>query len=113
MIIIDWANEFPSPVTITDTNGDIIYMNDKSIEEFKDNGGENLIGTNLRDCHNPVSNRIIDDIKSTHRPNTYIVEKSGQRKLIHQSPYFENKQYAGLVEISILLPDNMNEIKRD
>ena len=48
---IDWLNEIENEVTISDTEGIIIYMNKKSIHNFSKYGGENLIGSSLYDCH--------------------------------------------------------------
>lgn len=107
MKIFDWASELPSAVTITNKDGVIIYMNKKAIDTFKNDGGIELIGKNLFDCHNDNSNRIITNIIESTEPNIYTIEKKGQKKMIYQSPYFEDGVYAGLVEISIVLPNEM------
>jgi hypothetical protein len=39
--------------------------------------------------------------------NAYTIEKRGVRKLIYQTPWYENGEVAGLVEYSIVLPENM------
>ena len=109
----DWSKEFPIPVTLTDAEGNIIYMNDKSGEIFKDDGGRTLIGRNLKDCHNENSNRIIDSIMIDHEPNCYTIEKKGKKKLIYQAPYFKNGEFAGLAELSIELPPDMPHFNRD
>ena len=75
-------NEFPSAVTITDENAIIFYMNKKSISTFEKDGGEKLIGQSLFDCHNPDSNIIIRRILATGEPNTYTIEKKGQKKFL-------------------------------
>ncbi len=47
-----WFNEFPGAITITDTDGVILEMNDMAVEDvFKSSGGRDLIGKNVLDCH--------------------------------------------------------------
>ena len=43
----------------------------------------------------------------------YTIEKGGRKKLICQMPWYERGAYAGLVEISIVLPDPLAHFKRD
>lgn len=107
MEIIDWAKELPSAVTLTDKYAKIIYLNDVALSTFADDGGEKLIGTSLFDCHNDNSNKIINQIIATKEPNIYTIEKNGKKKLIYQAPYFNGGEFSGLVEISIVLPENM------
>ena len=108
----DWAKELPMAVTVTDKNGIIIYMNDKSIETFANYGGDKLIGTELNAWHNPHSVEIINAMISENKANSYTISKNGVKKLIHQTPYFEGGEYAGLVEFSIVLPEEMPHFDR-
>ncbi len=34
----------------------------------------------------------------------YTIEKRGQKKLIYQSPWYQNGQYRGFIELSLELP---------
>ena len=43
--------EFPAAITVCDSAGIILEMNAKAAEDFKDDGGRQLIGKNLLDCH--------------------------------------------------------------
>ncbi len=105
-------DEYPSAVTVSDHNGTIIYMNKKAADTFKKWGGLELIGKSLYDYHNENSTKIIREILTSGKPNTYTIDKSGKKKLVHQSPWFLNGKVAGLTEISIELPDEMNHIIR-
>ena len=80
----DWASELPSAVTITNKDGIIVYMNNKSVDTFANDGGSGLIGQNLYDCHNEHSNHIIQNITDSKLPNIYTIEKKGIKKLIYQ-----------------------------
>ena len=44
---------------------------------------------------------------SEGKTNAYTIEKEGLRKLIYQSPWYENGEFAGLVEMFVVLPETM------
>lgn len=101
---INWTKEFISAVTICDVEGKIIYMNDKAASMFSKSGGYELIGKSLFECHNERSNDIIKDLIQSGKTNSYTIEKEGIKKLIFQSPWYENGKVMGLVEISHEIP---------
>ena len=102
--MINWVEEFDGAVTICDTNFKIIYMNQRSVNEFAKYGGADLLGQNLLDCHNPQSCEKIKEILQTGDANSYSKVKSdGRTKVIHQSCWRENGIIKGLVEISFYL----------
>lgn len=107
-----WLKTLPVAVTVTDINGTIIEMNDQSAAVFAKYGGYNLIGSDLNDCHNPHSREVIASLLSENKTNVYTIEKQGIRKLIYQSPWYVDGKPAGLVELSIVLPDEMPHHKR-
>lgn len=107
----DWVKEIDIAITVSDKNGKFIEMNDKSVKTFANEGGAELIGSDILNCHNENSKNIIRDIKDSGRKNIYIVEKEGQRKLIYQSPWTKDGEPQGLIELSIVLPDEI-EIKK-
>lgn len=103
----DWIREFPSAVTVCDREGIVIAMNDQACRAFAAEGGARLIGHSLKDCHKQESWEKIRHMLATGKGNTYTIEKGGVRKLIHQQPWFANGEVAGLVEMSIVLPEEM------
>ncbi len=109
----NWIKEFPSAITVCNTEGTIIEMNNESAETFKKDGGSNLIGQNLIDCHPEPSKSKLKDILKTHSKNVYTIEKNGKKKLIFQSPWFKNGKYMGFVEISQEIPFEMPHFIRD
>ncbi len=111
--MIDWYKEIPFAITISDLDGNIIYMNDKSAETFQKSGGKNLIGTKLEACHSERSRAIINKMMTENCSNTYTITKNSKKKIIHQTPYYNDGKLAGLVEISIILPDDMPHYDRD
>ncbi len=47
----NWIKEFPAAVTVCDPQGVILEMNDKSAKSNEIDGGYDLIGQNMLDCH--------------------------------------------------------------
>lgn len=109
----DWIKEFNAAITVCDTDGIIVSMNDKSAEIFEKDGGLKLIGSNLYDCHPEPAKTALKMLMYSQSPNCYTIEKQGKKKLIYQSPWFENGQYKGFTEISIELPEVMRHFIRD
>ena len=48
---VDWVKEFPGAITVCDTQGIILSMNDQAAAVYKGQGGRRLVGTNVLDCH--------------------------------------------------------------
>ena len=42
-----WVKNFPGAITVCDTEGIILEMNQAAGEVFRQDGGEKLVGTNL------------------------------------------------------------------
>lgn len=104
-IVPDWAKEARCAITVADAEGNIVYMNDRARETYRKHG--DLIGKNLRDCHNERSRQIIADILATGGTNAYTIEKEGLRKMIFQSAWSEEGRVAGILEISMVIPEEM------
>jgi transcriptional regulator with PAS, ATPase and Fis domain len=100
----NWQKEFNAAITVCDINGKIIGMNDKSAFTFEDEGGYGLIGKNLHECHSQISSERIYKLITEKKTNVYTIEKNGIKKLIYQSPWYENGEMKGLVELSLEIP---------
>lgn len=103
--IPDWAMQMNCAVTVCDADGVIIYMNEKARETFSKHG--DLIGKNLMGCHSQASKDKILEMLATGNSNAYTISKNGQRKMIYQTPWRENGKIAGMVEISMVIPEEM------
>lgn len=103
----DWIQELPVAITVCDKDAIVIEMNDKAAQVNASHGGIELIGHSLYDCHQARSIEIIKRMLATGEANTYTIDKAGQKKLIHQQPWFKDGEIAGLVEFSIILPADM------
>ena len=108
-----WSEEFEGAITICDREGIITYMNDGAKRVFMKYGGADLMGTNLLDCHPEPSRSKVAEMLKTPTTNTYTIEKGGIKKIIHQSPLYENGVFSGMVEMSFELPHVLPHFKRD
>ncbi len=79
---IDWVKECSIAITICDTSGKILEMNDKSCEVFKNDGGKSLIGKNVLDCHPEPARTKLNGLLEARQSNCYTIEKNGKKKLI-------------------------------
>jgi transcriptional regulator with PAS, ATPase and Fis domain len=109
----DWANELPVAVTVSDKDGIIIYMNEKSKSTFADDGGGKLIGKSMFACHSKASQEKIQHMVDSRSSNIYTIKKKNKKKMIIQLPWFDSGNFEGLVEFSIELPNEIPHFDRD
>lgn len=103
---MDFFEHVAFAVTISDKDGNIIYMNDKSKATFE--SGNSLVGKNLKGCHNELSWKKIQELITNSETNAYTIEKKGQKKLIFQAPWYNDKnEVLGLIELSLVIPFEM------
>jgi transcriptional regulator with PAS, ATPase and Fis domain len=107
-----YYDELLNPITVCDSEGTIIYMNNASRKMLENYNSQNLIGKSLYDCHNPHSNEIIRRLLETGESNTYFTIKKGVKKLVHQTPWFTDGKISGLIEIITILPDDVQTFER-
>ena len=100
-------------VTVCDTECVIVYQNEKSVAVNGDMRGKCMLG-----CHNDRSRGIIARILSEGATNSYTISKKGQRKFIHQTPWYKDaadgsgRTVAGIVELSVVIPGEMPHYDR-
>lgn len=109
---MNWLKEFPAAVTVCDKDGIILEMNDKAAKTFEKDGGYALIGSNVLNCHPAPARAIFEELMAGQKKNVYTIEKNGIKKMIYQSPWFKDGQYAGFVEISLEIPFEMPHFVR-
>ena len=108
-----WVQEFPISVTVTDREGKILEMNAKAAQMFEKDGGLRLIGTNVLDCHPEKAQVKLRDIMDNRKINVYTIEKAGAKKLVYQAPWYQDGEYAGVVELAVEIPFEMPHFIRD
>ena len=97
-----WADGMDCAVTVCDTGGTILYMNDKARTTFARHG--DMVGKNLFDCHSERSRGIIQRLIADGGTNVYTIEKNGVRKMIYQTAWRVDGVVGGLAEISMEIP---------
>jgi transcriptional regulator with PAS, ATPase and Fis domain len=108
----NWFNEVPFAITVCDEKGIVLEMNEKSTITFSKDGGKALIGKSLLDCHSEKSRGMILEMMQSEKVNIYTIEKNGQKKLIYQCPWYVEGKMAGLVELSLVLPNDIPHFVR-
>jgi transcriptional regulator with PAS, ATPase and Fis domain len=112
MAMSHWTKEFPAAITICDRDGILVEMNDKAADVFKSDGGRQLIGKSILDCHPEPARTKTLNLLAAQAANVYTIEKNGVKKLIYQSPWYRDGKYAGLVELSIEIPFDLPHFVR-
>lgn len=109
---LNWAKELPFAITVCDKEGIITYMNDAASKVFQKSGGSDLVGKNLLECHPEPAKSKLKEMLKTGSTNAYTIEKNGMKKMIYQSPCYEDGQFNGLIEISFQIPQELPHFVR-
>jgi len=109
---MDYLNESNVAITVCDKDGKILSMNEKSKKTFLRPGRENLIGQNVLDCHPEPAHSLLADMLQNPRVNSYTIEKEGVKKLIFQTPWYQDGEYMGFAELSMEIPTEMKNMIR-
>ena len=107
-----WTKAFPGSILVCDPDGVILEMNDRAAKTYEADGGYALIGKNLLDCHPEQARLKLERLLASRQANVYTIEKSGVHKLIYQTPWYENGEFRGLVELSLVIPEEMPHFVR-
>ena len=62
-----WSDDMNCAVTVCDTEGTILYMNEKARQTFARHG--DLVGKNMLACHSPASQAKIKELIATGGSN--------------------------------------------
>jgi transcriptional regulator with PAS, ATPase and Fis domain len=107
-----WIKEFAGSVIVSDPAGIITGMNDKGAKTLEEDGGRAMIGKNMLECHPEPARSKLAELMQKRQTNIYTIEKKGLKKLIYQSPWYQNGEYAGFIEISLEIPFDMPHFVR-
>lgn len=109
----EWLDSFNASITVMDTQGKVLYMNDAADEVFKKFGGKSMVGSDVSPCHKASSMVTIKEMMENGSVNVYTIEKNGQKKIVYQAPWYKEGRVAGLVSMSLAIPDEIPHHKRD
>jgi transcriptional regulator with PAS, ATPase and Fis domain len=85
-----WLEDFPVAITVTDAKGAILAMNARSRKSFEKDGGGALVGRSVFDCHPEPARTKTLELFAGRAANHYTIRKNGQRKIIHQIPWYRH-----------------------
>lgn len=110
---IDWVEGLPSAITVTDAEGTILAMNGEACEVFAEDGGAALVGRSVFDCHpEPARSKTVNLYRRRAANHYTITTRQGRRKIIHQLPWLRDGEFAGFVEIAIVIPESLPHFDR-
>jgi hypothetical protein len=109
---LEWFEQLPCSVMVCDTRYRILYLNDMAAKDHADDGGKELVGRNLMDCHPPEAQEKLRKIMTSGRPNVYTTERKGKKKLVYQCQWKKRGRVGGLVQLVAELPGDIPNIVR-
>jgi peptide deformylase len=112
-VAYDYLKEFDAAVTVCDRQGTVLYMNERSVQQFAGDGGRSLLGKNLLECHPEPARSLLKEMLETGKRHVYTSEKNGKKKLICQAPWIAENKFQGIIEIGLDLPSGMPHHVRD
>jgi transcriptional regulator with PAS, ATPase and Fis domain len=108
-----WLEEFPAAITVTGADGTILEMNARSRETFAKDGGGALVGRSVFDCHPEPARSKTRRLYEDRAPNHYTIRKDGRKKIVHQVPWYRDGVFAGIVELTFPIPDDLPHFDRE
>jgi PAS domain-containing protein len=107
-----WAAGFPGSIMVCDPDGIVLEMNDAAAQAYGKYGGLALLGTCIFGCHPEPALALFKQLMADKQPHAYTITENGRRYLIYQSPWYEDGQYAGFIELWLPATDNLPDIAR-
>ena len=108
----EWVKELPAEIMVCDDRGTVLEMNTCAVELFEADGGINLLGTNLLDCHPEPSHSKLAGMLENPVSNALFFTEKGEKRFYFQSPWYQDGKYAGFVEISFPVSEELPHFKR-
>jgi transcriptional regulator with PAS, ATPase and Fis domain len=108
-----WVKECPAEIMVCDSSGIILEMNTQAEVLFTKDGGQALLGVNLLTCHPLPAREKLERMLDKQTTNVYFKTENGTKRFFCQSPWYDQGQYAGFVEISFEVPDEIPHFIRE
>lgn len=108
-----WVKELPAEVMVCDVKGTILEMNDGAVVLFEEDGGRNLLGSNVLACHPEPSRLKLEGMLENQTINAYFNIENGKKRFFFQSPWYKDGLFAGYVEFSFAVPQEIPHFIRE
>jgi transcriptional regulator with PAS, ATPase and Fis domain len=108
--ISEWIATYPAEIMVCDQDGIILEMSNLSIDIYKKEGGEKMIGRSVFDHHEELPRRQILGVVNQRKHMIYTTEKAGLKKLVSIAPWYRDGEYAGFALIVLDLPKKIPNI---
>jgi hypothetical protein len=108
-----WVKELPAEIMVCDSAGSILEMNLCAEALFAGDGGSGLLGSNVLTCHPDPARRKLESMMDKQVANSYFNTENGTTRFFHQSPWYKDGLYAGFLEISFDVPENIPHFVRE
>ena len=102
-----WVQEFPAAITVCSSEGTILEMNAEAARVYQENGGMELVGSNILDCHPESARPKVERLLQGRESSIYTFEKNGVKKLVCQLSWHLEGRRAGLIELEFEIPFQM------
>ena len=109
----DWAYTYPAEIMVCAPDGLILEMNQTAIQLYQQEGGAQMIGTNVFDHHSEPATSQVRAIVARQQATTYTTQKENRKTLVRIAPWYREEQYAGFVLITFELPEHLPNIIKD
>jgi hypothetical protein len=96
-----WVKKFPAEVMVSDSDGIILATNNHAEALFADDGGSDLLGRNLLDCHPDPAFTKLEGMLENRSINCYFNTGHGEKSFIFQSPWYTDGRYSGLLKFRL------------
>jgi transcriptional regulator with PAS, ATPase and Fis domain len=108
-----WVKELPAEIMVCDSSGIILEMNAQAGMLFAEDGGRDLLGANVLDCHPDSARAKLERMLKKQTANSYFNTENGEKRFFFQSPWYKEGRYAGFVEISFGVPQDIPHFIRE
>ncbi|MBE3037993.1 MAG: diguanylate cyclase [Chloroflexi bacterium] len=108
-----WVKELPAEIMVCDSGGIILEMNAQAEALFAEDGGRGLLGTNVLACHPQPALGKLEGLLDKQTANSYFNTENGEKRFFFQSPWYKEGKYAGFVEISFGVPEEIPHFIRE
>jgi transcriptional regulator with PAS, ATPase and Fis domain len=103
MTDLNWIQAMTEAAIVCDKEGIILEINDKALV-FNNREREDLIGTNVVDCHQENNHPKVRQLLQAGKHDMHIIHTNDTQFISYFSPWQKDGEYAGLIEFILEMP---------